>query len=197
MPNILNQEARVHGTYLDLPSYLLENRIVFLGPEITKDLTHVVAMQLSALARDTNPVKLYINCSGGSIVDGLAIMDLIDWMRKKTPETPVHTYCFGECIGVATAILAAGQPGSRLALPSARISFYQDWYGVESLWGSQIQDSKERDRLLAQVSQALINHTKPELLVPDKLQSWLKELTFLSVSEAIQTGIVDSVLAAS
>jgi ATP-dependent Clp protease protease subunit len=131
------------GIYIDLATYLLENRTIFIGPEITSEVASLVAMQILALSQEKGPISLYLNCNGGSVPAGLAIVDLVRYVDR-TEETPVNTYCIGECIGVACAILISGRKGERRAFPSARISLYQEWYGAESLWGARSQDSHER-----------------------------------------------------
>jgi len=179
--------TRKPGAYVDLSTYLLENRTIFIGPEITNELASVICMQMLALAQEDAPISLYLNCYGGSVPAGLAIMDMVNSINR---EMPVHTYCLGECVGVAVTILVSGRKEARYAFPSARISLYQEWYGVESIWGAASQDSNERDRLMKTVQAALEEKTslKEE---PAALASALKDLRFFDAQEAIGLGIVD------
>lgn len=190
LPHVFDREKKA---YVDLATHLLEHRTLFIGPELNSAVASAVAMQLLALSAEEGEIVLYLNCYGGSLPAGLAIADFID--HACAAGHPVHTYCIGECVGVATAILAAGTPGKRKAFPSARISLYQEWYGVESLWGATTQDSGERTRLLKEVRDRLAatTHLGREEHAAN-LDSWLKNLSFLSVADAIEYGIVDAVV---
>jgi ATP-dependent Clp protease protease subunit len=157
LPYILNA-APQPGSYVDLATYLLERRTLFLGPELNSALASSFAMQMLALLQKEGEISIYLNCYGGSVPAGLAIADVIDYANAQN--VPVHTYCLGECVGIATVILAAGTKGGRRAFPSARISLYQEWYGAESLWGAASQDDQERSRLMEIVEERLRRHTR-------------------------------------
>jgi ATP-dependent Clp protease protease subunit len=182
--------AQKHGSYLDLATYLLGHRTIFLGPELTTEMASVVAMQMLALSQQEGEISLYINCYGGSVPAGLAIIDMIDYANGMG--CPVRTYCIGECVGVATAILASGRKGGRRAFPSARISIYQEWYGVESLWGAEMQDANERRRLMQTVKGIFQRRADTRELDPDSLERYFKELYFFNSDESIKLGIVDA-----
>jgi ATP-dependent Clp protease protease subunit len=181
------------GVFLDLATYLQENRTIFIGPELTADLASVVTMQLLALADDRAPISLYINCHGGSVPAGLAIVDMIDFVSR---ETPVHTFCIGECVGVALAVLASGREGARAAFPSTRLTLFQDWYGVESLWGAQSQDRSERDRLLTILRSLLAHRTNLGGMTPGQFHNAFTDLRFFGVDAALKLGIIDRVCGA-
>jgi ATP-dependent Clp protease protease subunit len=155
-PLILDKAPR-QGAYVDLATYLLERRTLFIGPELTNVMASTVSMQILALLQEEREISLYINCYGGSVPAGLAIADMVDYAGARG--VPVHTYCLGECVGVATVILASGTEGERRAFPSARISLYQEWYGIESMWGAMSQDSRERSRLMELVQDRLLRRT--------------------------------------
>src|SRR6266513_1210491 len=83
--------SREAGAYIDLATFLLENRAIFVGPNITSEIASVVIMQLMALAQQKGSISLYINAHSGSASAGLAIVDLIN--AVSTSDTPVNTYC--------------------------------------------------------------------------------------------------------
>src|SRR5687767_3062494 len=99
------------GSYVDLATYFFEQRSLCIGPELTSDIAPLICMQLLALAQDDGPITLYISCAGGSVPAGLAIVDVINSINRQ--QTPVHTLCLGECIGIATVILVSGWRGER------------------------------------------------------------------------------------
>jgi len=190
IPYIWNA-SRKPGMYVDLTSYLLEQRTIFIGPEITSEMASIVSMQMLALSQDKLPISLYINCYGGTIPAGLAIVDMMNFVDQ---HVPVHTYCIGECVGVATVILASGRAGKRRAFPSARISLFQEWYGVESLWGAQSQDKGERDRLMKIVQDTLQRHTQLSAEFNEtSLGNLFRTLEFFDAATARKCKIIDEI----
>lgn len=189
LPYIWN-DNRKPSSYVDLATYLMERRTIFIGPEISTEAATVVCMQLLALAQEEAPISLYINCYGGSVPAGLAILDMVNSVNR---DVPVHTYCVGECVGIATAILVSGRVGKRRAFPSARISLFQEWYGVESLWGAQSQDDNEHNRLMGVVRAALQHNTRLDKIEEASLNNRFRELSFFDVNEALLYGIIDEV----
>jgi ATP-dependent Clp endopeptidase proteolytic subunit ClpP len=181
--------AQQPGTYIDVGSYLLEQRTLFIGPELSAQIASQISMQLLVLCQEREPVSLYINCYGGSVPAGLSIVDLVRYATQRG--VPIHTYCLGECIGIAAAILVSGTRGERRAFPSARISLYQEWYGVESLWGAVTQDKHERDRLMGVIREVFAGATDPEKLPPDRLGGFLQSLEFVGAADAVSLGLVD------
>jgi ATP-dependent Clp protease protease subunit len=188
MPYVWTPQQR-GGSYVDLATYLHGHRTLFLGPELTSDAASVAAMQLLALTQEEGDISLYINCYGGSVPAGLAIVDLLDYASERGHT--VRTYCLGECIGIAAAILVAGTPRHRKAFPSARISLFQEWFGTESLWGADRQDTDERTRLKRVVREIFAARTPIEERSETKLDTYLDELTFFSGTKARELGIVD------
>jgi ATP-dependent Clp protease protease subunit len=131
-----------------------------------------------------------VNCYGGSVPAGLGVLDVV---RTVNDSVPVHTYCLGECVGVAIAIVAAGRAHHRFAFPSARFSLYQEWYGVESVWGAQSQDHDERTRLMKVVEAALRSRTRLAELQENEFSKHLTTLKFFDADLAVQYGIVDAI----
>src|ERR1051325_5542326 len=111
---LVRSSARDVGGYLDLVSHLMDNRTLFVGPELTTDVASTLAMQLLVMAQEEKPISIYVNCYGGSVPAALAVMDVIDLVNR---QIPVQTYCLGECIGPALLISSAGRRGRRRAFP--------------------------------------------------------------------------------
>ena len=150
-------------------------------------------MQMMFLHESDDPISVYLNCYGGSVPAGLAVIDSINATNLKVP---VHTYCIGECVGIAVAILASGRSGHRHAFPLSRLSLYQEWYGVESLWGAQSQDHDERQRLMKLVERALRSRTNLGKLTETEFSSHLTALNFFDPERAKGYGIVDNICGA-
>jgi len=112
---------------MDIFSRLLQDRIVFIGTDITDTVANLVVAQLLFL-RMQDPkkdVSIYINSMGGYIAAGLAIYDTMQWLG-----CDVNTYCIGQASSMGALLLAAGSKGKRYALPNSRIMIHQPMGGI-------------------------------------------------------------------
>jgi ATP-dependent Clp protease protease subunit len=101
---------------------LLKERIIFIGTAIDENVANLVCAQLLLLAAEESDrdIALYINSPGGSVTDGLAIYDTMQYVRPD-----VSTICVGLAASMGQFLLCAGAPGKRLALPHSRILMHQ------------------------------------------------------------------------
>ena len=109
IPYVIDQVGNGERTY-DIYSRLLEDRIIFIGGEITNELANSVIAQLLYLEAkdDTKHISIYINSNGGVIDAGLAIIDTMNYVKCE-----VRTICVGMCASMAAVILASGEKGKR------------------------------------------------------------------------------------
>lgn len=187
IPMVVEQTGRTERAY-DIYSRLLKERIVFLGDPIDDHVASLVVAQLIFLEAEEpeRDISLYINCPGGSITAGLAILDTMQYIKPD-----VATICVGQAASMAAILLAAGEKGKRSALPNSRIMIHQPLGGVEG-----------------QASDIEI-HAKEMIKSRDKLNRILSELTsrplekvakdtdrnyFMSAKESIDYGIIDEIL---
>lgn len=114
------------NTHSDLFSRLLHDRIILLHGPVDSRLSTLITSQLLHLDSQstTKPVRMYINSTGGSVDDGLAIYDTMQFVRA-----PVHTVCMGLAASMASLLLAAGQPGQRVCLANSRVMIHQPLVG--------------------------------------------------------------------
>src|SRR5215210_3653764 len=112
---------------MDIYSRLLQDRIIFIGTEITDQIANVVVAQLLFLKKEDpkKDVHIYINSLGGYITSGLAIFDTMQYMG-----CGINTYCIGQAASVGALLLTAGTKGKRYALPNSRIMMHQPYGGV-------------------------------------------------------------------
>ena len=117
------EEKTTYGTRtIDPYSKLFQERIVFLASPIDSVSSNDIMSQLLILNHidDSSPIRLYINSPGGEFEDMTAIYDTMKFISA-----PVHTLCLGKAEGVAAILLAAGEKGSRILLPNAKVVLYQ------------------------------------------------------------------------
>ncbi|HZU73253.1 MAG TPA: ATP-dependent Clp protease proteolytic subunit [Acidimicrobiales bacterium] len=106
----------------DIYNRLLRERIVFLGTQVDQNSANLVCAQLLLLEAEDpeKDIALYINSPGGSVTDGLAIYDTMQYIR-----CDVATICVGLAASMGQFLLCAGAPGKRYALPHSRILMHQ------------------------------------------------------------------------
>jgi len=194
VPMVIEQTGRGERSY-DIFSRLLRERVVMLYGPIRDSVSALLVAQLLFLeAEETSkPIHLYINSPGGSVTAGLAIYDTMQYVSS-----PIHTYCVGQACSMGSLLLAAGEKGKRHALPNASIMIHQPSGGASG----QASDIAIHAREILRVRQLLTGiyqrHCgKQEESVKDGMDRFEKALErdyFLTAQEALDFGIVDSVL---
>ncbi len=127
VPIVIEQTSRGERSF-DIYSRLLNERVIFLGSGIDDHVANLIIAQLLHLesADPDKDINLYINSPGGSVTDGLAIYDTMQFIKPQ-----VSTICIGQCASMAAVLLAAGAPGKRFALPHSRVLIHQPWGGTQ------------------------------------------------------------------
>lgn len=190
VPVVIEQTGMGERSY-DIYSRLLKDRIVFLDGEIN-DLTAdlVVAQLLFLESQDPEKdINLYINSPGGSVTAGLAIYDTMQWVK-----CDVQTYCIGQAASMGALILTGGAKGKRYAMPSSRILIHQPWGGAQGQARDIGIQAKEILRLKKITIDIFAKHAEKE---EARIASDMERDFYMSASEAVEYGVVDSILARS
>ncbi|QGV81815.1 ATP-dependent Clp protease proteolytic subunit [Streptomyces ficellus] len=175
---------------LDPYSKLLEERIVLLGTPLDDTAANDVIVQLLHLehAAPDRDIALYINSPGGPVSAMTAVYDTMRAIR-----CDVETTCIGQAASTAAALLAAGAPGKRMALPGARVLIQQPSFD-EPLHGRPTDLGIHADELLrlrGQLAAILALHTGRSR---ERVDADLERDTFLDASAAVAYGLVDQVV---
>ncbi len=127
VPTVVEETTRGERAY-DIYSRLLNDRIVFLGEQVDSHTANLVVAQLLYLANEDpkRDIKLYINSPGGSVYDGLAIIDTMNYIQPD-----VQTIGIGLQASMGAMLLSCGAKGKRFVLPNARIMIHQPSSGTE------------------------------------------------------------------
>jgi ATP-dependent Clp protease protease subunit len=188
VPTVIEQSGRGERAY-DVYSRLLRERIVFLVGPVTDQTASLVVAQLLFLEAE-NPdkdISLYINSPGGSVYDGMAIYDTMQFVRPD-----VSTLCTGFAASMGTFLLNAGAQGKRFALPNARIMIHQPSGGSQGTAADVAIQAREvlylRQRLNAITAQRT-GKTVEEIARDTDRDN------FMSAIEARDYGLIDEVLA--
>ena len=164
---------------------MLESRIVFLTGEINSDNANYVVMQLLMLdSINHDDIHLYINSPGGSVSDGLAIIDTMNHIKSD-----VVTIAIGTAASMAAVILSAGAKGKRLALENTNILIHQIMGGVQG----QAADIEIAYKHIADLKDRLIDIlAKNTGNRKDKIREDSDRDYWLNTREAIKYGIIDA-----
>ena len=186
IPVVVEQSSRGERSF-DIYSRLLRERIIFVTGEVEDHMASVIVAQLLFLESE-NPSKdisMYINSPGGVVTAGMAIHDTMQYIKPK-----VSTVCIGQACSMGSFLLAAGEPGMRVALPQARIMIHQPSGGARGM-ASEIEiQAREILRLKKTMHELYAKYTgKTEQEVADAMD----RDTWLSASEAKDFGLVDRV----
>ena len=187
VPYVVEQSPRGERSY-DIFSRLLNDRIVFLGEEVTDVSANLVIAQLLHLeSQDSEKdISLYINSPGGSVTAGLAILDTMNYIK-----CDVSTICLGECASMGAVLLSAGAKGKRYCLPNSMVLIHQPSGGAQ---GQQTEIQivadfmrKTRDRL----NNILASNTGQPLEV---IEHDTERDNYMTAEEAMAYGLVDKVI---
>ena len=187
VPTVVESNGLNERAY-DIYSRLLKERIVFLDGEIDDARADLVVAQLLFLESEDpkKDINLYINSPGGSVTAGLAIYDTMQYLRAD-----VSTICMGQAASMAALLLAGGATGKRLILPSSRVMIHQPWGGVQGQSSDIAIHAKEILRLKKLSIDYLVKHTKQS---EEKIATDIERDFFMTAQEAVEYGIVDTVL---
>ncbi len=174
--------------WIDIYTRLSQERIIFLGQEVTDGLANRIVAYLLYLDSDdsTKPIYIYINSPGGSVTAGMAIYDTMQHIK-----CDVMTICVGQAASMGAFLLAAGTKGKRLALPHARIMIHQPLGGTRGQ-ATDIQiEAKEILRVRQELNEMLAHRTGQTLA---KIQKDTDRDYFMSAAEAKEYGLIDQVI---
>ncbi|MGB7414530.1 MAG: ATP-dependent Clp protease proteolytic subunit [Thermosynechococcaceae cyanobacterium] len=174
--------------WIDIYTRLSQERIIFLGQEVSDSLANQIVAFLLYLDSDdpSKPIYLYINSPGGSVTAGLAIYDTMQHIKAD-----VITICVGLAASMGSFLLTAGTPGKRLALPNSRIMIHQPSGGARGQ-ATDIQiEAKEIVRVRKQLNLIYAERTGQPL---EKIEKDMDRDYFMSAAEAKEYGLIDKVI---
>ncbi len=187
VPTVVEETNRGERAY-DIYSRLLKERVVFLGDEVNSATANIVVAQLLHLAFEDpkKDIKLYINSPGGSVYDGLAIIDTMNYI-----EPDVQTIGIGLQASMGAMLLSAGAKGKRYVLPNSRIMIHQPSSGTQGKITDQEIALKEGIYLKQKLAEMLAKNTGKDV------KQVIKDMdrdNWMSAEEAKTYGLVDEVL---
>jgi ATP-dependent Clp protease protease subunit len=187
VPTVIETDGRMERAY-DIYSRLLKDRIVFLGTDVNHVTANLVIAQILFLAHE-DPKKdifFYINSPGGSVYDGLAIYDTMQFVKPA-----VHTIAIGLAASMGAVLLSSGQKGKRFALEHAKIMIHQPSSGARGKVTDMQIDLEEAVRLKETLNQILAKNTGQPL---KKIHEDMERDKYMTAAEAKKYGLIDEVI---
>ena len=187
IPYVIEQTGRGERSY-DIFSRLLNDRIIFLGEEVTDVSANlIVALLLFLESEDPNKdIQLYINSPGGSVTAGMAIYDTMNYVK-----CDVSTICMGMAASMGAFLLAGGAKGKRFALPNAEIMIHQPSGGVRGqatdiqIVADQILRTKQK------LNEILAANTGQPL---ERIAADTDRDNYMTAEEAKEYGLIDELV---
>ncbi|MCL6333071.1 ATP-dependent Clp endopeptidase proteolytic subunit ClpP [Pectobacterium carotovorum] len=186
VPMVVEQTSRGERSY-DIYSRLLKERIIFLTGQVEDYMANLVVAQMLFLEAE-NPEKdiyLYINSPGGVITAGMSIYDTMQFIKPD-----VSTICMGQACSMGAFLLTAGAKGKRICLPNSRVMIHQPLGGFQGQATDIEIHAKEILKVKAKMNELMAKHTGQPL---EAIERDTERDRFLSASEAVDYGLVDSV----
>ena len=189
MPYVVEQTGRGERSY-DIFSRLLNDRIIFLGEEVNATTASLVVAQLLYLeAQDPDKdIHLYINSPGGSVTDGMAIYDTMQYIK-----CDVSTICVGMAASMGAFLLSAGTKGKRIALPNAEIMIHQPSAGTQGQITDMAIHLKRLETIKKRMNTIMAENTGRTV---EEVTAACERDNFMSAEEAKEFGLIDKIIVA-
>ena len=190
VPYVIEQTNRGERSY-DIFSRLLKDRIIFLSEDVNHVTASLVIAQMLFLESEDpdKEIFFYINSPGGSITDGMAIVDTMNYIK-----CPVSTMCVGLAASMGAVLLACGEKGKRFATPNSEILIHQPLIGGGGLAGQTTEIKIHADHMVK-------TREKLNKLLSEKTGQTLEQIEkdterdhYMTAEEALKYGLIDSIL---
>ncbi len=187
VPTVVEKSFDGERAY-DIYSRLLKERIIFLGEDVNEHTANLVVAQLLHLAYEDSKkdISLYINSPGGSVYDGLAIYDTMQFIKPD-----VQTFGIGLQASFGAVLLAAGAKGKRFMLPHARAMIHQPHSGTQGVITDMEISLKEGLLLKEKLAEIIARHTGQKIA---KVKQDMERDHWMGAEESVTYGLVDQVV---
>ena len=186
VPIVIEQSNRGERSF-DIFSRLLRERIIFVTGPVEDHMAAIITAQLLFLESE-NPKKdifMYINSPGGVVTSGLAIHDTMQYIRPK-----VGTVCIGQAASMGSFLLAAGEPGMRVALSNSRMMVHQPSGGAQGMAADIEIQAREILRMRTRLNSLYAKYTGQKI---EEIEKAMDRDKFMEADEAKAFGLIDEV----
>jgi len=189
VPMVLEQTSRGERSY-DLYSRLLKERVVFFTGDVETNMCNIMVAQLLFLEAENpeQPINMYINSGGGSVYDGLAVYDLMQYVK-----CPVYTYVTGMAASMGSFIAQAGEPGHRYLLPRAITMIHQPSSGTRGKVSDMEIDLIESLRIKKEMTELYVKHNSRGTTF-EQFKQHMDRDKWLTAPQAVELGLADHII---
>ena len=185
-PTIL-EERKLNVTQMDVFSRLMMDNVIFVGTEIDADVANIINAQLLYLdSLDDEDITIYVNTPGGNVIDGLSIVDTMNYISSK-----VSTVTTGMAASMGSIIASSGEKGSRYILPHGKFLLHQPLGGTEGQASDIEIAAKEILKMKEDLYQILANNTGQSI---EKIYTDADRDFWLTAEESLSYGLVDQII---
>ncbi|MDU1048590.1 MAG: ATP-dependent Clp endopeptidase proteolytic subunit ClpP [Staphylococcus epidermidis] len=187
VPMVIEQTSRGERSF-DIYSRLLKERVIFMTGQVEDHMANLIVAQMLFLEAE-NPEKdiyLYINSPGGVITAGMSIYDTMQFIKPD-----VSTICMGQAASMGAFLLTAGAKGKRFCLPNSRVMIHQPLGGYQGQATDIEIHAREILKVKGRMNELMAHHTGQSL---EQIERDTERDRFLSANEAVEYGLVDSIL---
>lgn len=186
-PTII-EERQMNAVTMDVFSRLMAERIIFLGTGINDDVANIITSQLMYLNSidSESDIKLFINSPGGSVIDGLAIYDVMNWV-----DADVATYAMGMAASMGSILLSSGQKGKRYSLPHSRVMIHQVSSGAQGQYADLEIAVREAKKYQDELYKILAENTGKPF---DQIFTDADRDCWFTSKEALEYGLIDEII---
>ena len=190
VPYVVEQTSKGERSY-DIFSRLLKDRIIFLAEDVNPTSASLVVAQMLFLESEDpdREISLYINSPGGSITDGMAIVDTMNYIK-----CPVTTICVGMAASMGAVLLTSGTKGKRFATPNAEILIHQPLIGGGGISGQTTEIKIHADHMVKtreKLNKLLSERTGQSLEV---IERDTERDNYMTAEEALKYGLIDGIV---
>jgi ATP-dependent Clp protease protease subunit len=187
VPTVIESDGRMERAY-DIYSRLLRDRVIFLGTEVNEHTANLIVAQMLFLENEdaTKDIIFYINSPGGSVYDGMAIYDTMQYVK-----CDIQTVGVGLQASMGAFLLSSGTKGKRAMLANARAMIHQPSSGTRGRVSDMEIDLRESIRLKKLLNEVLAKNTGQKL---SKVEADVERDFWMDAKEAKNYGLVDSVI---
>ena len=190
VPYVIEQTSRGERSY-DIYSRLLKDRIIFLSEDVNPTTASLVIAQMLFLESEDpdKEINFYINSPGGSVTDGLGIIDTMNYIK-----CPVKTICIGMAASMGALLLTSGTKGMRYATPNAEILIHQPLIGGNGISGQQTEIQIQADQMkkTRETINRIISETTGKSI--EDVQKDTERDHYLTAQEALEYGLIDEII---
>jgi ATP-dependent Clp protease protease subunit len=189
IPTVVEQSARGERSY-DLYSRLMKERVIFFTGQVEQNMCNIAVAQMLFLEAENPelPINMYINSGGGSVYDGLAVYDLMQYIK-----CPVHTYVTGMAASMGSFIAQSGEPGHRYLLPNSITMIHQPSSGTRGKVSDMEIDLMEGLRIKKMMTELYAKHNSKGITY-DQFVPLLDRDKWLTAPQAIELGLADVII---